>query len=135
MANLVHPEISEILDGQLRPELLYRNRRGRGRPATRSVTTSSSALADAMEGEKPTPGVEGGGQHEEISSVTVASMATVPSTDELILANRAELVQWDAYNKQLYSVVFLYTKGAANSFLVRFAGRPSSRQQPDGQAA
>ena len=61
MANLVHPEISEILDGQLRPEPLYRTRRGRGRPATRSVTTSSSALADAMEGEEPTPGVKGGG--------------------------------------------------------------------------
>ena len=88
-----------------------------------------------MEGEEPTPGVEGGGQHEEISSVTVPSMATVPSTDEFILANRAELVQWDAYNKQLYSVLFLCTKSAANNFLVRFAGRPGSRQQPDGQAA
>ena len=48
--NLVHPEISEILDGQLRPESLYRIRLGRGRPATRDVTTSSSALADDLEG-------------------------------------------------------------------------------------
>ena len=62
-------------------------------------------------------------------------MVKGPSTDEQILANRAELVQWDAYNKQLYSVLFLCTKGVANSFLVRFAGRPGSRQQPDGQAA
>ena len=94
--NLVHPEISEILDGQLRPESLYRTRRGRGRPATRGATTSSSALADAMEGEEPTPGgegMEGGGKHEEISSATVSSMATAPSMDELILANRADLVQ------------------------------------------
>ena len=60
-----------------------------------------------MESEEPTPGVKGVGQHEEISSVTAPLMATVPSTDELILANRAELVQWDAYNKQLYSVLFL----------------------------
>ena len=80
MANLVHPEISEILDGQLRPEPPYRTRRGHGRPATRGVTTSSSALADAMEDEEPTPGKEGregGGQHEGVSSVTVPSMATV----------------------------------------------------------
>ena len=62
-------------------------------------------------------------------------MATVPPTDELILANRAELVRWDAYNKQMYGVLFLCTKDAANSFLVRFAGRPDSRQQPDGQAS
>ena len=62
-------------------------------------------------------------------------MLTVPPTDELTLANRAELVRWDAYNKQLYSVLFLFTKRASNSFLVRFAGRPNSRQQPDGQAA
>ena len=99
------------------------------------MTIISSALADAMEGEEPTPGVGGGGQHEQISSVTVPSMATVPSTDELILANRAELVQWDTYNKQFYSVLFLYTIDAANSFLVRFAGRPCSRQQPDRRAA
>ena len=138
MANLVHPEISDLLYGQLRSEPLYQTRRGRGRPAARGVTTSSSALADAMEGEKPTSGqegIEGGGQHEEISSMTVPSMATVPSTDELILANRTELVQWDAYNKQPYSVLFLCTEGAANSCLVHFDGRPGSRQQPDGQAA
>ena len=138
MTNLVHPEISEILNSQLRPELLYRTRRGRGRPTTRGVATSSSALAGAMESEEPTPGregIKGKGQHEEISSVTIPSMATVPSTDELTLANRAELVQWDAYNKQLHSVLFLCTKGAANNFLVRFAGRPGWSQQPDGQAA
>ena len=92
-----------------------------------------------MEDEEPTPGGEGivgGGQHEEFSSVvTVPSMATVPSTDELILTNRAESVQWDAHNKQLYSVLFLCTKGVSNSFHVRFAERPGSRQQPDGQAA
>ena len=69
MANLVHPKISKILDGQLRPEPLYRTGRGRGRPKTRSVTTSSSALAYAMEGEEPTPGgesIEGGGKQEKI---------------------------------------------------------------------
>ena len=67
--------------------------------------------------------------------MTVPSMATVPPTDELILANQAELVRWGTLNKQLYSVLFSCTKGAANSLLVRFAGRPDSRQQPDGQAA
>ena len=66
--------------------------------------------------------IEGGGEHGEISSVRV------PSTDELILTNRA-------YNKQLYSVLFLCAKGGANSFLICFAGRPGSRQQSDGQAA
>ena len=68
MVNLVHPEISEILDGQLRPESLYRIRRGRGRPTIRSATTN------AVEGEELAPGGEGregGGQHEEISSITV----------------------------------------------------------------
>ena len=106
-----------------------------GKPATRGVTTSSSTLADAMEGEEPTPGVKSEGQRKEISSVTVPSMATVPSTDELILTNRAGLVEWDDYIKQLYSVLVLCTKGAANSFLVHFSGRPVSRQQPDRQAA
>ena len=102
------------------------------------MTTSSSVLADAMEGEELTPGREGiedGGQQEEISLVTVSSMATVPSTDERILDNGVELMQWDAYNKQLYSVLFLCTKGAANSFLVCCAGRPGSRQESDRQAA
>ena len=138
LVNLVHNKISEILDGHLCPEPLYRTRRGRGRPATRGVISSSSALADAMESEELTPdgeSIEGGGQLEEISSVTVLSMATVPTTDGLILANRTEFVKWDAYNKQHYSVLFLSTKGAANSILARFAGRPGSRQQPDGQAA
>ena len=109
-ANLVHKKISETPDGQLRLEPLYRTRRGRGRPKIRSVTTISLALADAMEGEEPTPGVQGGGQHEEISSMTVSSMATVPSTDELILANRAELVQWDAYNNALQRLASVYQR-------------------------
>ena len=55
MANLIHPEISEILDGQLCPEPLYWTRRGRVRPATRGVVTSSSTLADALEGEDRHP--------------------------------------------------------------------------------
>ena len=80
MTNMVHPEISKILDGQLRPEPLYRTRRGRGRLATRGVTTSSSALADTLEGEEPTPAGEGGegqGQHGEVSPVTVLLTITV----------------------------------------------------------
>ena len=92
----------------------------------------SSALVDALEGEQPTPGGEGredGRLHEEISSVTVLPM------DELILANGAEPERWDVCNKELYSVLSLSTRGEASSFLVRFAERPDSRQQPDGQAA
>ena len=61
------------------PEPLYRTRRGRGRTATRGVTTSSSVLADTLEGEEPVPGGEDradGGQHEEIYSVTVSAMAS-----------------------------------------------------------
>ena len=130
MANLVHPKKYEILDGQLCPEPLYWTRRGRGRPTIKDVTTSSSAPAEALEGEKPTPG-----QHEEISLVTFPSMATVLPTDELTLVNRAELERWDAYNKQLYSVLFLFTKGAAKDFLVCFARRPDSRERLDGQPA
>ena len=59
------------------------------------MTTSSSELADALEGEELTPGGEGGksgGRLEEISSVvTVPSMVTVSPTEERILANAAEL--------------------------------------------
>ena len=69
MANLVHTEFSEILDGQLYPEPLYRTRRGHGRPSTWGVTTSSSALSDDLEGEEQISGMEGGndgGQREEI---------------------------------------------------------------------
>ena len=109
MVNFVHPDFSEIPDGQSRSESLYQIRHGRGRPATRGVTTSSPALADTPEGEELTPGGEdgaGGGEYEEIYSVTVQSMATVSRTDELILANRAERVRWDAFNKQLHSVLF-----------------------------
>ena len=65
----------------------------------------------------------------------VTSMVTVSSMDELILAHRAELERWGAYNKQLNSVLFLVTKWADNRFLARFATRPDSRQQPDEQAA
>ena len=67
--------------------------------------------------------------------MTISSMVTVPPTDERILANGAELERWGVYNKHLYNVLFLSTKGAVNSFLVRFAGRPVSSQQPDGHAA
>ena len=70
MANLVHPHIIELPDGQLRPESLYRTRRGCDRPATRGVTISRSALADALEDESPTPTGEGGGggtQREEVT--------------------------------------------------------------------
>ena len=56
--NLVHPKISKYLDGQLRPKPHYRTRRVRGRPTTRGVTTIRSALADALEGEEPTPNGE-----------------------------------------------------------------------------
>ena len=128
--------MSKILDGQLHPELLYRARRGRGRPAAMEVTTSSSALADALKGEEPTPGGEGreGNRHEEVSSVTVPSIVIAPPADKLILANGAELKRCDVYNKQFYILLFLSTKDAANSWLVRFAGRPDSRQRPDEQA-
>ena len=90
MANLLYPKISDILGGQLRLEPLCRTRRGRSRPATRGVTISSSSLlVDDLEGEEPTPGGEGGengGHHEEICSMTVSSMVTVPRTDKLVLA-------------------------------------------------
>ena len=78
----------------MHPEPLYRTRGGRGRPTTRGVTTSSSALVNALEDEEPTPGREGGefgGSHEEISSVTVPPMVTTSPMDGLILANGAEL--------------------------------------------
>ena len=61
MINLVHPEIFQILDVQLRPKPLCRTRSNYGRLATRGVTTSSSALADALEDEEPITGGEGGG--------------------------------------------------------------------------
>ena len=60
---------------------------------------------------------------------------TFPPTGEFILTIVAERERWDAYNKQPYSVLFLSSKGAVNSFFVRFAGKPDSRQQPDGQVA
>ena len=93
MVILVQPEISYILDAQLRPESLYRTRRGSGRPATNGVTTNSSARADALEDEEPTPGGEGErgcGLHEETPSVTVPLMVPVPSMNGLILTNGAE---------------------------------------------
>ena len=61
-------------------------------------------------------------------------MVIIPPTDECILANGSELERWDFFNKQLYSVLFLFTKGTAKSFIVRFAGRPALRQLSDGQA-
>ena len=66
--------------------------------------------------------------------MTTPPMVTVPPTDGLILANKAEIGRRDAYNKQLYRVLFLSTKGAANSFLVHFTGRSDSSQQPNGEA-
>ena len=67
--------------------------------------------------------------------MTVPSMVTVPATDEVILANEAELERWDISIKKLCSILFLSTKSAPNGFLIRLAGRPASRQQPDGQVA
>ena len=102
------------------------------------MTTSSSALTDALQGEEPTPGGEGGEggrRHEEILSVTVPPMVTISPMGELIPPNETELERWDAYNKRIFSVLFLSIKGAANSLLVCFAGRPESRQQPNGQVA
>ena len=58
------------------------------------MITSSSALDDALEGEEPPPGGEGGEggeQYVEIYFVTVPSMVTVPPTYKFILANRSEL--------------------------------------------
>ena len=55
MANFVNPEFSKILNGQLRPEPLYRTRCGRGRPAARGVAISSSSLADAWKEKSPHP--------------------------------------------------------------------------------
>ena len=133
MIKIVH----KLLDDLLRPEPLYRTSCGRGRPATRGVSISRSALAGVLEGEEPTPGGEGskgGRRYENISSVAVPSMVTVPPTDEVILTNGAEFERWDVCNKKLYSILFLSTKGAVNSFLVCFAGGPDPRQQPDGQA-
>ena len=60
---------------------------------------------------------------------------TIPRVDEPILANGAGVGRWGVYNKHIYSVLLLLTEGAANSFLVYFAGSPDSRQQSDGQAA
>ena len=138
VTNLVHIKHYEIMDSQLRPEPLYQTRHDHGRSATRGVTTSSSARAHSLEGEEPTPCGEGGWcvrRHEEISSVTAPPITTVLPADEFILANTGEPERWDAYNIKIFSVLFLFTKDAANSFLVRLAGRPDSRQQSDGQAA
>ena len=73
---------------------------------TRGVTPSSSALVDAMECEELTLAGKGSGQHEGVSSVAVPSMVTVPPTDELILANGAELEHWDVYNKLSFTVSY-----------------------------
>ena len=134
MSNLVHPRHSGILNGKFHTKPLYRARRDYGRPVTREVAVSISALADALEDEKPTPrgkGGEGGGRYEEIVLVAVPWMMR---TDEPILANGAELERWGVYKKQLYSVLVLSTNGVANTFFVIFAGGPDPRQEPDGQA-
>ena len=105
------------------------------------MTNSSSVLADTLEYEEPTAagafvaGGEGDCRHEEISSMTVTPTVTIPPTDELILANGAELDRWYPHNKKLFSVLNPSTKGGANSFLIRFAERSDSRQQREGQAA
>ena len=119
----------KTLDGQLHPEPLFRTRRGRCRSTIRVVTTSSLTLADALDSEKPTPGDEQFGWNEEISLVTV------PPTDELILTNGAEHERWDTYNKQPYNVLFWLNNSPTRSFPVHVAGRPDSRQQPNGHAA
>ena len=48
--------------------------------------------------------------------MTVLPTATVPLADERILANSTGLERWDTYNKHIFSVLFLSTKGAAKSF-------------------
>ena len=63
--------------------------------------------------------------------MTVPSRVIVPSTDEFILTNGADLERWAAYKKKIYSVLFLPTKGAANNFLARFTGRLGSRKKTD----
>ena len=136
MANLVRPKLEEILDGQLRPEPLYRTRRGCDRSTTRGVTTSNSALGDPLEGQEPTPGGENGecgGRHEEIPSVTVLSTVIATTTDERILAKGAELKGRSTYNKQHFGVLLLSIKSTANSFFLHFTGRLNSSNQHDGQ--
>ena len=127
----------QSLDAQLHPKPLYRAN-AVGGTATRGVATSSSALTAAFKGEELAlvgKGGECGGRQDKISSVKVSLMVTVPLTNESILTYGAELERWNANNKQRFSVLIIYFKGAANSFLIRFAGRPDSRQQLKGQAA
>ena len=105
-------------------------------PKPRGATICSPELADVLEGEKPTPGDEGGercGRHEDIYTVTVQSMLTVPLTDEHILAREAKLERWEVYNNKAYNVLCLLTKGVASSFLVRFAGGPARGNNPTGR--
>ena len=90
MASLVHVEISEIQDDQLRPVSLLRTRRGYSRPANRGGTTSSSVLADTLQNKDHTLGGEGGRRHKQISSLTVLLMVTVLAMDQPILANESE---------------------------------------------
>ena len=116
--------------------LIYRTRRGHGRPATRGMAISSSALADALEGKEPIPGVkgrEGGGQHEDFFSVTVPSMATVPPTDELILANRANSAMGFLQQEALQRLNHVYQRRSRQ--LLRPLCREARLQQPDGQVA
>ena len=67
--------------------------------------------------------------------MTVPPTVTIRPTDELILANGAELEHWYPHNKQLSSVLTLSTKCETKSFLMHFAERSDSRQQRDEQAA
>ena len=124
----MHSFFFKILDGQLRPEPPYRT----SRHATKGE--SSSSLADALEGEEPTPGGEGDEQQKETFSVTVPSMVTVPPMDKLLLANRAELERTDMYNKQLYSVLFSSTKAqpTASRPLCREARLETATRQASG---
>ena len=65
--------------------------RSTGLGAIAADLQQGSALADALKGKRSTPGGEGDGQHEEIALVTVPPVATVPVTDERILAYAAKL--------------------------------------------
>ena len=95
--------------GQLHSEQLYRTTGGRGRSATKGITTSSPALVDNL----PTPAGEGGSRHKTISSMTSPSTVKVPPTvtvhptvmvsptRDFILANGADFKRPDAYNKHI----------------------------------
>ena len=56
----IYPQFFKIMDCQFHLDPLCRTRHGRSRSASRGVSTGSSALVGALEGEEPTPGGEGG---------------------------------------------------------------------------